>query len=257
MSQFATRPARQAFLTLHGWHQNGQEVVAKPRLHFAVALLVPSQKLRLPFSRSTRSTAVGLDLSSQGQTWTRHRGLRVKVALGILHHIVSLLTDRASRRQHLELTAFKSWVLEDISVVAQRLSKLQALSTMSLCRRDDQLFEHWLHVLYVLVKSSLHDLGNNLQLLCGERHRVDRHVQAASKAAPLPWKMRMRAKSFSWATYNSARMTSEKDCNKHKTEKQLSQLKDRLDKEGVETHGTSARLLPVLPRWAVHPVQAS
>ena len=28
-------------------------------------------------------------------------------------------------------------------------------------------------------------------------------------------------------------MTSEKDYNKHKTEKQLSQLKDRLDKEGV------------------------
>ena len=43
-------------------------------------------------------------------------------------------------------------------------------------------------------------------------------------------------------------MTSEKDYNKHKTEKQLSQLKDRLDKEGVGTHGTSARLLPVLPR---------
>ena len=39
---------------------------------------------------------------------------------------------------------------------------------------------------------------------------------------------------------NSARMTSEKDYNKHKTQKQLSQLKDRLDKEGVETHGTSA-----------------
>ena len=52
-------------------------------------------------------------------------------------------------------------------------------------------------------------------------------------------------------------MTSEKDCNKHKTEKQLSQLKDRLDKEGVGTHGTSARLLPVLLRWAVHLVQAS
>ena len=34
-------------------------------------------------------------------------------------------------------------------------------------------------------------------------------------------------------------MTSEKDYNKHKTEKQLSQLKDRLDKEGVGTHGTS------------------
>ena len=55
---------------------------------------------------------------------------------------------------------------------------------------------------------------------------------------------------------NSARMTSEKDHNKHKTEQQLSQLKDRLDMEGVGTHGTSARLLPVLLRWAVHPVQA-
>ena len=51
-------------------------------------------------------------------------------------------------------------------------------------------------------------------------------------------------------------MTSEKDYNKDKTEKQLSQLKDRLDKEGVGTHGTSARLLPVLPRLAV-PVLAS
>ena len=69
--------------------------------------------------------------------------------------------------------------------------------------------------------------------------------------------MRMRAKFFSCAKCNSARMTSEKDYNKHKTEKQLSQLKDRLDKEGVGTHGTSARLLPVLLRWAVHPVQAS
>ena len=38
----------------------------------------------------------------------------------------------------------------------------------------------------VLVKSSLRDLDNNSQLLCGERHRVDGHVQAASKAAPLP-----------------------------------------------------------------------
>ena len=36
-----------------------QEVVAKPRLHFALALLAPSQKLRFPFSRSTRSTGVG------------------------------------------------------------------------------------------------------------------------------------------------------------------------------------------------------
>ena len=35
-------------------------------------------------------------------------------------------------------------------------------------------------------------------------------------------------------------MTSEKDYNKHKTEKQLSQLKDRSDKEGVGTHSTSA-----------------
>ena len=63
----------------------------------------------------------------------------------------------------------------------------------------------------------------------------------------------MRAKFFLEPKKNSARMTSAKDYIKHKTEKQLSQLKDRLDKEGVVTHGTSARLLPVLPRWAVHP----
>ena len=41
------------------------------------------------------------------------------------------------------------------------------------------------------------------------------------------------------------RMTSEKDNDMHRTEK-LSQLKDRLDKEGLGTHGACARLLPAL-----------
>ena len=56
-------PSQEHLLPKWSWHQNGQEAVAKPRLHFAVVLFAQNQKLRLQFSRSTRGTAV----ASKGQ----------------------------------------------------------------------------------------------------------------------------------------------------------------------------------------------
>ena len=50
------------------------------------------------------------------------------------------------------------------------LSEVPTLSTLTLRRRNDQLLEHGLHALHVLVQSGLYHLSDNAQLFRSERH---------------------------------------------------------------------------------------